>query len=303
MIQKRFSFKTGYITYVILLLLAFTIFSTITIAQEKKEDSTSDTQSPSDEIDFSDLEEVSRRMENPLTSIWSLTLQENLSILKGDFIEGSETASILFFQPFMPFSVGNKKMLVFRPVFPFVSAPVFDGTGFDSRENGFGDIQLFVAYGPDKSTGIVWGVGATFKFPTASSEVLGQGKYQAGPAAMLFYFKRPWSTGLLVQHWTSYAGNDDRADANQTDIQYVIRRTFPGAWSLGMGPTIAIDWEAPDGNKLTFPIGLGVTKTVKWGNTPIKMRFEPQYSIIRPDDLGTEWNIRIQITPVVKPLF
>jgi hypothetical protein len=32
---------------------------------------------------------------------------------------------------------------------------------------------------------------------------------------------------------------------------------------------------------------------------PVKFRLEPQYSIIRPDDYGTEWNIRLQITPVI----
>ena len=70
--------------------------------------------------------------------------------------------------------------------------------------------------------------------------------------------------------------------------------------SIGMGPNISINWEAEDGNMVTFPIGLGITKTVKWGNTPWKLRFEPQYSIIKPEDYGTQWNIRIQIAPIIK---
>jgi hypothetical protein len=73
--------------------------------------------------------------------------------------------------------------------------------------------------------------------------------------------------------------------------------------SLGMGPTVVIDWEADSGNKLTLPIGLGITKTVRWGKVPIKLRFEPQYSVIRPDDFGTAWNFRIQITPVIPSPF
>ena len=60
---------------------------------------------------------------------------------------------------------------------------------------------------------------------------------------------------------------------------------------------------AGSSEKLTFPIGLGVTKTVKWGGTPIKMRLEPQYSIIKPDGLGTTWNIHLQFTPVFKSPF
>ena len=66
-----------------------------------------------------------------------------------------------------------------------------------------------------------------------------------------------------------------------------------------MGPTISIDWEVESGNRVTFPIGLGITKTVRWGKTPIKLRFEPQYSIIALDDYGTRWNFRFQIAPVI----
>ena len=54
---------------------------------------------------------------------------------------------------------------------------------------------------------------------------------------------------------------------------------------------------------MTFPIGLGITKTVRLGGIPVKIRFEPQYSIIRPDDLGTSWNTRIQIAPVIASPF
>jgi len=70
-----------------------------------------------------------------------------------------------------------------------------------------------------------------------------------------------------------------------------------------MGPTISINWEAEEGNRVTFPIGLGITKTIRLGGTPIKMRIEPQYSIIKPDDYGTEWNIRFQFTPVINRPF
>lgn len=82
------------------------------------------------------------------------------------------------------------------------------------------------------------------------------------------------------------------------DFQYVVRRSL-GTWSIGMGPTVKFDWKASSGNRVTLPIGLGVTKTVKIGKVPIKMRFEPQYSIIKPDDLGSSWNFRFQIAPVI----
>jgi len=70
--------------------------------------------------------------------------------------------------------------------------------------------------------------------------------------------------------------------------------------SIGMGPKNSINWNAPEGNKLTFPIGLGITKTVKWAKTPWKLRLEPQYSIVKPENYGARWNIRIQIAPIIK---
>ncbi len=67
-----------------------------------------------------------------------------------------------------------------------------------------------------------------------------------------------------------------------------------------MGPTASIDWEADSDNKVTLPVGLGITKTMRIGKTPVKMRIEPQYSVIRPDDYGAEWNLRIQFAPVIQ---
>lgn len=261
-----------------------------------------------DDLSQLSIDEISRRLDNPLTSLWSLTLQANYSRLKGDAIEDDETSSVNFFQPALPIPVGKDldKIFIARPVFPYVKTPVLDPTepdGTDGHKSGFGDIQLFTMMGPNRTDGTVWGVGATFKFPTAEYDELGQDKWQVGPAAMLFRFSKTWTLGVLAQHWTSVAGDDDREDTNQTDIQYVIRRNLSNGWSLGMGPTVSIDWEADSGDKVTFPIGLGITKTLRFGNTPWKMRLEPQYSIIRPDTLGADWNIRIQIAPVIDSPF
>ena len=70
-----------------------------------------------------------------------------------------------------------------------------------------------------------------------------------------------------------------------------------------MGPTVRIDWSKDISEGLTLPIGLGYTKTVRMGSIPVKVRIEPQYSIIRPHNYGNVWNIRIQIAPVIKSPF
>ncbi len=254
------------------------------------------------------LDEVSRRLDNPLTDLWSLVFQENLALLESDVIEGIEIQNTFFFQPFMPFKVGSQGGYMFslRPVFPLVTKPVLDvseSDGDGGHKTGFGDIQVLALAGPNRSDGVIWGVGATFKCPTASNDLLGQGKWQAGPAGMVFWMGKPWVIGLLAQHWSSFAGDDGRPSTSRSDIQYVVRRSIPGGWSLGMGPTVSINWKADSGQQVTFPIGLGITKTVRWGGTPWKLRFEPQYSLVKPDAYGVQWNFRIQIAPVISNPF
>lgn len=260
------------------------------------------------DLDNADLAELDRQLNNPLTSIWSLTFQNNTSAKTGNDIDDTEYTNTLFFQPFMPFEVGSSKQAMFtlRPVFPLVTQAVPDASstrGPEEIETGLGDIQLLTLAGPNVGRGFVWGAGATFKFPTANKDSAGQGKYQVGPAVMTFQMGKPWVYGILAQHWNSVAGESDRADTKQTDVQYVIRKSIPNAMSIGMGPTVTYNWEEDSNNRLTFPVGLGITKTTRWSNTPVKLRFEVQYSVIKPEDYGTEWNIRFQITPVVNNPF
>ena len=251
------------------------------------------------------LEEIDRQLNNPLSKTWALTLQDNIGIQDGDLVDGSTWNNLLFFQPLLPVPVSKSLMFSGRPVFPLVTSPNVDfSTGeSDGHTTGLGDIQLMTLIGPDKADGWVWGAGATFKFPTASDPVNGQGKYQAGPAAMLINMGRPWVYGFLVQHWSSFAGDDQYDDTSFTDFQCIIRYMLPKAWSVGAGPSITYNHEAESGDRLTVPIGLGVTKTVRVGKLPMKLRGEVHYSVVRPESYGEAWNIRLQITPVIKSPF
>jgi len=251
------------------------------------------------------LEEIDRQLNNPLSKTWALTLQDNIGINEGDLVDGTTYSNVLFFQPLLPVPMSEKLMFSGRPVFPLVTSPDVDfSTGVsEGHTTGFGDLQLMTLVGPDKANGWVWGAGATFKFPTASDPVLGQGKYQAGPAAMLLKMGRPWVYGFIFQHWSSFAGDDGRSDTSFTDFQYIVRYLLPRAWSVGAGPSVTYNHEAEADDRLTVPIGLGVTKTVRFGKMPVKLRAEVHYSVIRPDSYGEVWNFRLQFTPVIKSPF
>ena len=91
----------------------------------------------------------------------------------------------------------------------------------------------------------------------------------------LFKIGRPWVFGALIQNW----------------------------WSVGAGPTVSIDWKQGNHDKLTLPIGIGLIKTFRIGEMPVKVRGDVQYSVVRPDDFGTEWIFISRIAPVIKSPF
>ncbi len=104
------------------------------------------------------VDEVSRRLENPLTDLWSLTFQQNLALVEGDRIEGTEIQNTFFFQPALPIPLGKDKVFIARPVFPIVTNPVLDPSqpdGVDGHKTGFGDIQMLALVGPNRRDGTV----------------------------------------------------------------------------------------------------------------------------------------------------
>lgn len=250
-----------------------------------------------------ELAQISRDLDNPLAKRWSLVFQENFGVNNGSVTEEPLLTNTFFFQPALPIPVGENLVFTARPVFPLVTIPVFYEDGSIRHQTGFGDIQMVALLGPGKASGVVWGGGITFVFPTATDPELGNGKYQLGPSFMIFDINNRWTKGLFIQHWWSIAGDKNRNEISKTDLQYVIRRNL-GTVSLGMGPTISVNWNTDIENAINFPVGFGITKTLKIGSTPVKLRFEPQYSVISPKDYGTVWNFRLQIAPVIgSPFF
>ncbi len=272
------------------------------------------------------MEEIANKINNPVADLWLLWLQNDTFLLEGDATAKTRVFNSLSFRPLISVPIGEffgrKWLLANRPVIQFNSVPVDDDVGklfgvnageiFSDddlrsvarkpfgRTTGFGDFVFFSLLAPDGGDeGIIWGVGPTFIFPTASKDVLGQGKYQAGPAALIAYMGKKWNLGLLPQQWWSFAGDDDRKSTSQMDIQYFIQYKLRNFWQIGMAPNIRINWKTDD---VTFPIGFGANKLVFFGPLPVRIAFEAQYYVTRPDALGSDWNFRVAIIPAIPNL-
>ena len=189
---------------------------------------------------------------------------------------------------------------------------------FDGRTTSFGDMYYNGLFAPkkgiDMGTGkFLWGAGFNVGIPTATEDILGTGKWLAGPSALGVYMGKKWKIGALVQHYWDVAGDDDRDDVNLTNLQYFIFYSLDETTSIGAAPNILANWEQDSSNAFTIPIGLGISKTIQFGKVPVRFGVEFHYSVVKPDDLvGSEWDFRFYMIPaapsalfewMTKPLF
>jgi hypothetical protein len=177
---------------------------------------------------------------------------------------------------------------------------------FDGRTTGFGDMYYVGLFTPKEGiklkngANFLWGLGFDLGFPTASDDILGTGKWTAGPSALGVYMGPKWKIGGLVQQYWDYAGDDDRSDVNIMNFQYFVYYSLSDTASIGAAPNIIANWDLDSENAWTVPIGIGFNKTFQFGKVPVRFGAEVHYSVIQPDDTpGAEWDFRFYIIPAV----
>src|SRR3990172_7156384 len=106
------------------------------------------------------LQELTRQLSNPVSSVWSLTFQFNNFFLDGEPSGKTRVNSLLNFQPVLPLHLTEDLNLIVRPVLPFIfTSPVFTlGEGF-SHKSGFGDMAFIPFLSPAHSGNWIIGLG------------------------------------------------------------------------------------------------------------------------------------------------
>jgi hypothetical protein len=294
------------------------------------EDRPSQSTSASDEVDIAD---ISKKLKNPMADLWMFNFQNDYTAFVSE-IPGTQRRyfNTTSFQPVISVPIGDEWTLVNRPVFSWVNGEMptrntFDslgllnsgGSGFSGgapyggpssitslidvdTDSSLGDFVFLSMIGPADIDKIIWGAGVTTMWPTATDDRFGSEKYSAGPVLTGAYLGDKWTVGALAQQWNSYAGDDDRSDVNKMNLQYFLYYNLPNQWTVGMAPNIVADWEQDEDNRWTVPVGLGVSKTLFLGKLPVKVGIEYQYSVIKPDFVGNEQNVRISFTPIIPNL-
>jgi hypothetical protein len=161
-------------------------------------------------------QDLAKKLSNPIASLISVPFQFNYDTGYGPNDGDKAYVNI---QPVIPFTLNDDWNLISRTIVPI--AYQNDIAGPSGDQFGLGDISQSLFFSPSKPTanGIIWGVGPVLLLPTATDDLLGGGKWGAGPTAVVLTQRGPWTIGMLANHIWSFAGDDDRSDINSTFLQ------------------------------------------------------------------------------------
>ena len=256
-------------------------------------------------------DEVAKELSNPAGSLASIVMNLNYNSYKGD-LPGADSQHSWSFstQPVLPWPVGDKgRQIIFRPLvtLPF-DQPVFDadqgrfkGTGLELE-----DISFQLAYAgnemKDEHNGLLWGIGAAGTLPTATDDRLAGDQWRLGPALFGGVVRKWGLLGLILENQWNIGGSNGE-DYSVLSGQYFYALGMGNGWQIASGPNFAYDWKADNDEAFTFPVGIGVAKTTKFGAMPVKLQAQVQYYVEQPDAFGPQWLLKFTVTPVVKNPF
>jgi hypothetical protein len=172
-------------------------------------------------------------------------------------------------QPVIPVKLNEKWNLITRIIQPIVWQPYPSAN--TGGEYGLGDMNPTFFLSPGKPGKVIWGAGPAFVIPTATNDILGQGKFSIGPSFVALAQPGHWTVGALVNNVFSVAGSSHRPYVNQMLLQYFINYNMKKGWYITVQPILTADWRASSGNMWTVPFGGGVGRIMKLGFQPVNI--------------------------------
>lgn len=235
----------------------------------------------------SDSQDLATKLANPVASLISVPLQNNIDCCYGP---DDATRYTLNVQPVIPVSIAKDWNVIVRTIVPFIS---LENTPSTPGATGFGDITQSFFFSPrEAKNGVVWALGPVFLWPIGESE-LGSEKWGAGPTGLLLKQTKTGLTfGVLANHIWSYAGNDNRDDISSTFIQPFFSKNWPNSTSVTINSETSYDWEH---EQWTIPVNLTLGHIYKIGKQPVQISGTARYYVDKPEG-GPEWGARLTLT-------
>ena len=135
-------------------------------------------------------EGLAKAAQNPIANMVSVPFQNNFNFGIGP---NNATRWNLNVQPVIPISLNEDWNLITRTIIPVINQPS-PAPGVPSAF-GLGDINPQFYLSPAKPGALIWGVGPTFTFPTATDPLLGSSKWSAGPDLVVLSTPGHWVVG------------------------------------------------------------------------------------------------------------
>jgi hypothetical protein len=222
---------------------------------------------------------LAKAAQNPVANMVSLPLQWNFN--SGGGLDSS-TALVLNVQPVLPLPIGERWLIVARTVVPFVSLPLPNGR----QTSGIADIQEQAYFTKSKPGKITWALGPVFSFPTATNFLTRTGQWGMGPTAVVLTMPRQWVIGVLANNIWRIGGESHGKALNSFTLQPFINFNLPRAWAISTGPLITANWSAPDDERWTVPVGLGVSKITHIMEQPRNLAIQYYHNVEHPRRAG-----------------
>ena len=248
-----------------------------------------------------DTDALAKATQNPVASLISVPFQNNTNFAIGPY---NRTQDVLNIQPVIPSKLGPRWMLISRIIQPIVWQPY--STQTTGGEFGFGDMSPTFFLSPAKPGKLIWGVGPAWAFPTATNQLLGQGKVSIGPSVVVLVQPGHWTLGALTNNVWSFAGSGSRPEVNQFLLQYFVTYNLKKGWNVSSSPILTANWnnKAPldaanggdttSGGRWTVPVGGGVGRITRLGFQPVNMALNFYGNVVHPSG-ASSWGMRFQI--------
>lgn len=163
---------------------------------------------------------------------------------------------------------------IVRATLPISSAEDSNG----NQQSGLGDFNVFdaIRVTPELSKNVL-AMGPLLVAPTATNRFLGQGKWQAGFAAVGLHSLSAGSEVIGILTWQhSFAGEHSRPDAQTLTFQPIAALSIGGGYYVRSSGLCSFDIS---NNKTLIPLGVGFGKVFKTGHAIVNAFIEPQFTV------------------------
>ncbi len=249
----------------------------------------------------SETDSLVKATQNPVASLISVPLQNNSNFGVGPY---NRTQDIYNIQPVIPKRLSENWFLITRVIQPFVWQPA--ATQNTGGEVGLGDMNPTFFLSPAHPGKLIYGVGPTMVFPTATSSVLGQGKLSFGPSVVALMQPRHWTFGFIANNAWSVVGSSHRTSVNQMMLQYFATYNLKKGWYLNTSPIVTANWhnhsagdaanggDTGAGGRWTLPFGAGVGRVTRIGYQPVSIGVNLYDDVVHPPG-ASSWTMRLQL--------